>query len=67
MHGANSTIGHLWYNQSAAILGNIVGGAVFVAFTAHLMNHWVSPIGGSHPTGTYLAHDVESTRYAREN
>jgi hypothetical protein len=65
MYGAQSTIGRLWYNQSAAALGNIVGGAVFIALVAHGMNHWDSPIFVS-DGGTLLGHDVESTRRAKE-
>lgn len=28
MYGAETTIGKMWYNQSAAALGNLVGGAI---------------------------------------
>lgn len=65
MYGAHSTIGRLWYNQSAAALGNIVGGAIFIGLAAHGMNHWNSPIFIS-DDGTLLGHDVESTRRAKE-
>lgn len=44
LYGAPSTIGRLWFNQSAAICGNFVGGAVVVGLTMHLMNNWKSPI-----------------------
>ncbi len=64
MYGASSTIGHLWYNQSAAALGNLVGGAIFIGLAAHIMNHWKSPIFIS-DGGTLLGHDVESTTRAR--
>lgn len=66
MYGAPSTIGRLWYNQSAAVLGNILGGVIFIGLTAHLMNHWKSPLFSSDDGGTLLAHDVESTRRARD-
>ena len=66
MYGAPSTIGRLWYNQSAAVVGNILGGAIFTGLVAHLMNHWKSPLFSSDEGGTLLAHDVESTRRARE-
>lgn len=65
MYGSPSTIGRLWYNQSAAACGNVVGGAVFIGLTAHLMNHWKSPVFRSSLMGTLMAHDVESTRRAR--
>ncbi|KAG8740360.1 hypothetical protein FRC10_004399 [Ceratobasidium sp. 414] len=44
LYGAPSTIGRLWFNQSAAALGNMVGGAIVIGLTLHLMNNWVSPI-----------------------
>ncbi|KAF2017691.1 Formate/nitrite transporter [Aaosphaeria arxii CBS 175.79] len=66
MYGAPSTIGRLWYNQSAAVLGNLVGGAIFIGLTAHLSNHWKSVIFTSNEPGTFLGHDVESTRQARD-
>lgn len=66
MYGAPSTIGRLWYNQSAAVLGNILGGVIFTGLAAHLMNHWKSPLFSSDDGGTLLAHDLESTRRARE-
>lgn len=67
MYGAESSIGRLWYNQSAAVCGNVVGGTIFIGLTAHLMNHWKSPISGSRAAGTLMAHDVESTRRARDS
>lgn len=79
MYGAPTTIGRLWFNQSAAALGNFVGGAFLIAGTAHAMNHWVSifsflPARWSAPAlgglgveaGTFAAHDVESTHRARD-
>jgi hypothetical protein len=68
IYGAPSTIGRLWYNQSAAVCGNIVGGVIFIALTEHLMNHWQSPIfRKTQPgIGTLAAHDVESSRRARD-
>lgn len=79
MYGAPTTIGRLWFNQSAAALGNFVGGAFLIAGTAHAMNHWVSifsflPARWSAPAlgglgveaGTFAAHDVESTHHARD-
>ena len=66
LYGAPSSIGRLWYNQSAAVCGNIVGGVIFIGLAAHLMNHWKSPFFRSTTEGTLLGHDVESTRYARD-
>lgn len=67
MYGGNSTIGRMWYNQSAAVCGNILGGVIFIGLVAHLMNHWSSPIFRSVPgAGTLAAHDVESSRRARD-
>jgi len=66
MYGANSTIARLWYNQSAALLGNLLGGAIFVGLAAHLMNHWKSPFFQVEGGGTLLGHDAESTRRARD-
>jgi len=42
MYGAPSTIARFWYNQSAAIVGNYVGGGLLIAGSMHAMNHWVS-------------------------
>ncbi len=68
MYGSPSTVRRLWFNQSAAVPGNLVGGVVAIGLTAHLMNHWKSPLFPAHDgrKGTYLAHDVESTRRARD-
>jgi hypothetical protein len=66
MYGAPSTIGRLWYCQSAAVCGNLIGGALFIGMVAHLANHWKSPIFTTRGPGTGLAHDVESTRYHGE-
>ncbi|KAH7412366.1 Formate/nitrite transporter-domain-containing protein [Phaeosphaeria sp. MPI-PUGE-AT-0046c] len=63
MYGAPSTVGRLWYCQSAAVCGNLIGGALFIGTVAHLANHWTSPIFTSKEPGTGLAHDVESTRH----
>lgn len=69
LYGADSTIGRLWYNQSAAVLGNLIGGAIFIGLMEHLLNHWSSPLFRSHHphAGTLLGHDVESTRFARDD
>ncbi|KAG9126583.1 hypothetical protein FRC07_002891 [Ceratobasidium sp. 392] len=67
MYGAPSTIRRQWFNQSAAIPGNLIGGAIVIGLAEHLMNHWHSPIFRSHEgAGTLAAHDVESTRRARD-
>lgn len=66
MYGAPSTIGRLWFNQSASVLGNMLGGVIFTGLTAHLMNHWKSLLFSSGDGGTLLGHDLESTRRARE-
>ena len=67
-HGADSNVGWLFYNQSAAILGNFVGGALVMATAEHAMNHWatVLPWEKGHAAGTLAAHDVESSRKANE-
>ncbi|KAH7089837.1 Formate/nitrite transporter-domain-containing protein [Paraphoma chrysanthemicola] len=66
MYGAPSTIGRLWYCQSAAVCGNLIGGALFIGMVAHLANHWKSPVFATREPGTGLAHDVESTRHYEE-
>lgn len=69
MYGASSTVGRLWYNQSAAACGNTVGGAIFIGLMVHAMNHWRSPIFTDHTAacGELLGHDVESTRRAQSS
>jgi formate transporter len=69
MYGADSSIGRLWYNQSAAVLGNLVGGAIFIGLIEHLLNHWPTVVFRSHDphSGTLLGHDIESTRRARDD
>jgi hypothetical protein len=69
MYGAHSNIGRLWYNQSAAVLGNLVGGVIFIGLMEHLLNHWSSPVFRAHhpQAGTLVGHDVESTRRARDD
>lgn len=70
MYGCGpSTIGRQWYNQSAAALGNIIGGALFMGLCEHAMNHWKSPIFRSRGagTGTLAGHEVESTRRAQDS
>jgi len=42
MYGAPSTIARFWYNQSAAIVGNYVGGGILIAGSLHALNHWKS-------------------------
>lgn len=67
MYGAPSTIRRQWFNQSAAIPGNFIGGAIVIGLAEHLMNHWQSPFFHSpEGAGTLAAHDVESTRRARD-
>jgi hypothetical protein len=66
MYGAPSTVSRLWYNQSAAVCGNIIGGAIFIGLFAHLMSHWKSPLFAFSGAGTFLAHDLESTRRAKD-
>ena len=72
MYGAPVSIGRLWFNQSAAALGNLVGGAIVIAASEHIMNHWISVLperlGGGYllEDGTLAAHDVESTRRAQD-
>jgi hypothetical protein len=67
LHGADTSIGWMFYNQSAAVLGNFIGGAL-VGTAMHAMNHWVSPLPWEtgHAVGTLAAHDVESQRKANE-
>jgi hypothetical protein len=67
--GANTTIGWMFFNQSAAVLGNVIGGAIFMGTSEHLMNHWQSrlPWEMGHAPGTLAAGDVESTRKAKED
>ncbi|TDL27115.1 hypothetical protein BD410DRAFT_763442 [Rickenella mellea] len=73
MYGAPSTIARLWFNQSAAVLGNIVGGFLIIACSEHSMNHWQSLLPAvlgegdfGKEEGTLAAHDVESTRRAQD-
>jgi len=67
--GANTTVGWMFFNQSAVVLGNAIGGAIFMGTSEHLMNHWQSrlPWEMGHAPGTLAAGDVESTRKARED
>ena len=67
--GADTTIGWMFFNQSAAVLGNAIGGAIFMGTSEHLMNHWQSPLPWElgHAPGTLAAGDVESTRKAKED
>ncbi|CEL57011.1 putative transporter YrhG OS=Bacillus subtilis (strain 168) GN=yrhG PE=3 SV=1 [Rhizoctonia solani AG-1 IB] len=44
LYGAPSTVGKLWFNQSAAICGNFIGGAVVVGLSMHLINSWKSHV-----------------------
>jgi len=68
LHGADSNVGWLFYNQSAAVLGNFIGGALVMATSEHAMNHWMTaiPWEKGHAVGTLAAHDVESSRKANE-
>ncbi|KZV83158.1 Formate/nitrite transporter [Exidia glandulosa HHB12029] len=68
MYGAETSVGRMWFNQSAVVLGNFVGGAIVMGATEHLMNHWktVLPWERGHGVGTLAAHDIESTRNARD-
>ena len=67
--GADTTIGWMFFNQSATVLGNAIGGAIFMGTSEHLMNHWQSPLPWElgHAPGTLAAGDVESTRKAKED
>jgi hypothetical protein len=67
--GADTTIGWMFFNQSAAVLGNAIGGAIFMGTSEHMMNHWQSPLPWEmgHAPGTLTGGDVESTRKARED
>lgn len=67
-HGADTSVGWMFYNQSAAVLGNAIGGAIIIGTFEHAMNHWESPLPWEkgHATGTLAAHDVESSRKANE-
>lgn len=67
--GADTTIGWMFFNQSAAVLGNAIGGAVFMGTSEYFMNHWQSrlPWEIGHAPGTLAAGDVESTRKAMED
>jgi hypothetical protein len=67
-HGADTTVGWMFFNQSAAALGNAIGGAIAIGTFEHAMNHWVSPLPfeKGHAVGTLAAHDVESSRKANE-
>lgn len=44
LYGAPSTIGRLWFNQTAAACGNMVGGVIVIGTTLHLINNWISPV-----------------------
>ena len=68
LYGSPITIGWMFFNQSAAVLGNFIGGAIVMGTSEHAMNHWKSPIPfeQGHAAGTLAAGDVESTRKARE-
>jgi len=59
----------MFFNQSAAVLGNAIGGAIFMGTSEYLMNHWESrlPWEMGHAPGTLAAGDVESTRKAKED
>lgn len=67
--GADTTVGWMFFNQSAAVLGNAIGGAIFMGTSEYLMNHWQSPLPWElgHAPGTLAAGDVESTRKAKED
>jgi len=69
LYGSPITVGWIFYNQSAALLGNLVGGAIIMGTAEHAMNHWNSPIPfeQGHAAGTLAAGDVESTRKAKED
>jgi formate/nitrite transporter len=69
LYGSPITIGWMFFNQSAAVLGNFIGGAILMGTTEHAMNHWRSPIPfeRGHAPGTLAAGDVESTRKAKED
>ncbi len=69
LYGSPITIGWMFFNQSAALLGNFIGGAIVMGISEHAMNHWNSPIPfeHGHAAGTLAAGDVESTRKAQED
>jgi hypothetical protein len=69
LYGSPITVGWMFFNQSAAVLGNIIGGALVMGTSEHAMNHWTSPIPfeRGHAAGTLAAGDVESTRKAKED
>ena len=69
LYGAPTTVGWLFFNQSAVLLGNFIGGALIMGTSEHAMNHWRSPIPfeEGHAVGTLTAGDVESTRKAKED
>jgi hypothetical protein len=68
-HGSDTTFGWMLFNQSAAVLGNLIGGALVIGTSEHAMNHWatVVPWEQGHATGTLAAHDIESSRKANEH
>ncbi|KAF9533751.1 Formate/nitrite transporter-domain-containing protein [Crepidotus variabilis] len=68
LYDSPTTIGRLFFNQSAVLLGNFVG-AIVIGTTEHAMNHWNSPVPfeRGHAAGTLAAGDVESTRKAKED
>lgn len=69
LYGSPITVGWMFFNQSAALLGNFIGGAIVMGTSEHAMNHWKSliPFERGHAAGTLAAADVESTRKAKEN
>ena len=69
LYGAPTTVGWMFFNQSAALLGNFIGGALIMGSSEHAMNHWISliPFEEGHAAGTLAAGDVESTRKAKED
>lgn len=69
LYGSPITVGWMFFNQSAALLGNFIGGAIVMGTSEHAMNHWNSPIPfeQGHAAGTLAAGDVESTRKAKED
>jgi formate/nitrite transporter len=69
LYGSPMSIGWMFFNQSAALVGNAIGGIIVMATSEHAMNHWMSPIPfeRGHAAGTLAAGDVESTRKAKED
>ncbi|KAF8600348.1 hypothetical protein BDV93DRAFT_447734 [Ceratobasidium sp. AG-I] len=62
LYGAPSTIGRMWFNQSAAVVGNFFGGAIVVGLSMHLMNNWISPIPWNGTPANKARNDADAER-----